>query len=240
MQTVILCGGKGLRYSSEIPKSLAMIGDKPIIQHLMDIYSHQEYNDFILCLGYKKDVIINYFNSIKHDFNIEFVDTGEESNTAERIRLLEKYIIDDDFFVTYSDGIADVNLDELLEMHDKCKLTATLTAVHPYNTYGIINIGHDGRVTKFNEKPKMKEFINAGFFAFNKKIFEYINKDEDLEVDILPRLCNEGLLYAYKHDGFWDTLNNTKDEIRLNELYNIYMERNIPLPWVYNTKKGEE
>ena len=239
MKTVILAGGKGLRYNnSDIPKPLAMIGDRPIIQHVMDIYSNQGFNDFILALGYKKNTIIDYFNIIEHDYNIEFVDTGEESNTAHRIKLIEEYISKDDehFFCTYSDGLSNVNLNKLQNFHQRNKYIATLTAVRPQNIYGILNIGFNGRVTKFNEKPMMNDYINGGFFVFNRDIFNHISlNNRDLEIDILPSLCYEGMLGAHKHEGYWNTVNTIKDQMILNDIYNDYKKNNKELPWEVRT-----
>lgn len=235
MKTIILAGGKGLRYSLDIPKPLARIGDKPIIHHVMNIYHKQGYNDFVMALGYKKDIIINYFNSIKHDFNIEFVDTGEESNTGERIRLIKEYIPskDTDFFCTYSDGLANIDLELLYKQHKRLNSTATLTAVRPHSPFGVIDIDFYGRVTKFNEKAVITDYINGGFFVFKKNIFDHIiDNNEDLEINILPKLSHEGKLGAYRHSDWFDTLNSPKDEIRLNELYSYCMKMNTKLPWI--------
>lgn len=242
MKTIILAGGKGLRYNSDVPKALAMIGDKPIIEHVMEIYYKQGYRDFILALGYKKEKIIEYFEQKQTlNYNVQFVDTGEESNTAHRIKLIKDYIPeeDTDFFCNYSDGLANVDLELLYYQHKKMNSIITLTAVRPHNPYGILDIDLRGRITRFQEKPKMKEYINGGFFLFRRDIFEHItNNNEDLEITVLPRLCYEGKLGAYKHEDFWNTLNNQKDEIRLNKLYDYYTKRNITLPW-YNSISKE-
>lgn len=232
MKTVVLCGGKGLRYDSNIPKALAMIGDKPVIEYIMEIYYKQGYKDFIFALGYKKDYIIEYFNNKKTDFNIEYIDTGEYSNTGHRIKLIEEYIPKDDhsFMCTYADGICNINLELLLKQHIKLNAICTITVVRPYNQYGIVKTSFDGRVTQFIEKPKMKEYINGGFFVMRRDIFSHITKNnEDLEKDILPRLCYEGKLGAYYHENFWETINTTKDEQRLNEIYEEHKEE---LPWM--------
>lgn len=240
MKTVILAGGKGLRYDSDIPKPLATIGNKSILEHVMDIYRNQGYNDFVLCLGYKKEKIIERFDNIKHNYNIEFVDTGEESNTGERIRLIKDYIPKDDehFFCTYSDGLANINLELLCKQHKILNSIATLTAVKPQNVYGIINIGFNGKVTKFNEKPRMQDYINGGFFIFRRNIFDYIiNDNEDLEIDILPRLTTTWKLGALKHERFWATMNTIKDQVKLNELYNEYNMYHKELPWLASSTK---
>lgn len=238
MKTIILAGGRGLRYNnSDIPKPLAPIGNKSITHHVMDIYAHQGYTDFILTLGYRKEKIIEYFNDIEHDYYIQFVDTGENSNTGERIRLIKDHIPPEDehFFVTYSDGLANVDLELLIRQHKKLNSICTLTAVRPHSPFGIIDIDFYGRVKKFHEKAKMNQYINGGFFVFRKDIFDHITRNnEDLEIDILPRLSYEGKLGAYKHDDsndYWDTLNSLKDEIRLNELYNYYAKMKMELPW---------
>lgn len=227
MKTVILCGGKGTRYDTLKPKSLAWIGDKSIIHHLMEIYKRQGYNDFILALGWKGKQIKKYFMSIKHDYNIKFVETGDESNTGERIRQIEPYINDDSddrFFCTYADGLANINLDYLNFINESHNVThdiiSTMTVVNPINQFGTVIFDSDCIVTDFKEKPKMNEYINGGFFIFYKDIFNYINNDknESLEDDVLPRLVKKRLLNVYYHDGYWDTLNTQKDEIKLNKM----------------------
>jgi len=225
MKIVILCGGKGTRYDVDRPKSLAMIGNKPIIHHLMDIYARQGYNEFILCLGWKQEDIIKYFLSHKHNYIITFVDTGQESHTAKRLKLIEKYIPKEDknFFCTYTDGLANVDLMKLCARHITNRNIATLTAVRPKNNFGTLEFNGNGNVIEFKEKPRMKEYINGGFFIFNRKIFDYIDvdKNEELEKDILVKLAKDNQLGAYKHadeNSFWQTLNTPKDEIDLNNI----------------------
>lgn len=235
MKVVILAGGKGNRYNSDIPKPLAPIGNSPIIHHVMNTYQSQGYNDFIIALGYKKEKIIDYFNNIKHDFNITFVDTGEDSNTAHRIKMIEKLIPeeDDNFLCSYADGIANVDLELLIRQHEKLNSICTLTAVRPFHQYGILKIDFDGRIIQFIEKPRIKEYINGGFFIFKRSIFDHITQsNEDLEKQILPRLCYEGKLGAYKHEEYWDTINTVKDEIRINRIYDDFLADNKSPPWL--------
>lgn len=233
MKTVILAGGKSLRYNNSIPKPLAPIGDIPIIHHVLSIYATQGYNDFILALGYKKDLIINYFNSINYPFNITFKDTGEYSNTAHRIKLLKNLIEDEIFLCTYADGLSNINISSLIAQHDKLNSICTLTAVRPNSQYGIVKLGYNNRIVQFIEKPRMNEYINGGFFVFSTKIFNHITRNnEDLEKDILPRLCYEGKLGAYPHEGYWDTINTIKDEIRINNIYDEYTAQKKPPPWL--------
>jgi len=225
LKVIILAGGKGVRYDIDKPKALAMIGNKPIIYHLMNIYSQQGYNEFIVCLGWHQEYITDYFTRTCHNFKIEFVDTGQDSHTAKRLKLIEKYIpySNDNFFCTYCDGLSNVNLMKLQVRHTTHKNIATLTAVRPINQFGVLHFDNNGNIEHFEEKPKMEEFINGGFFIFNKKIFSYIDitKNQELEKDILKKLVEVKQLGCYKHNeesAFWETLNTVKDEINLNNI----------------------
>jgi len=225
MKVVILSGGKGSRYDVDKPKSLAMIGNKPIIHHLMNIYAKQGYKEFILCLGWKQEEIVRYFITHKHGYKIDFNDTGQDSHTAKRLKLIEKYIPKEDknFFCTYADGLANVDLMRLCARHLTNKNIATLTTVQPTNQFGILEFNGNGNVKEFKEKPKMVEYINGGFFIFNRKIFDYIDieKNQELEKDVLTKLAEDNQLGSYKHDTknvFWETLNTLKDEINLNNI----------------------
>lgn len=236
MKVVILCGGKGTRYDIDIPKSLAMIGDKPIIHHLMDIYAQQGFNEFILCLGWRQEDIVNYFLKTEHGYTITFADTGQDSHTAKRLKLIEKYISKEDknFFCTYADGLSNIDLMKLYARHITNRNIATLCAVIPTNQFGTLLFNGNGNVIEFKEKPKLKDYINGGFFIFNKKIFDYIdlNKNQELEKDILTELVYHNELGSYKHEGFWETLNSPKDEITLNELYRKRTLYNEKLDWL--------
>ena len=236
MKTIILAGGKGVRYDADKPKALAMIGNKPIIHHLLDIYSTQGYNDFIIVLGWKQESIIEYLSSISNNYNITLVDTGQESHTAKRLKLIEHYIPkeDENFFCTYVDGLANIDLNRLQVRHMTHKKIATLTSVKPTNQFGVLVFDECENIVRFQEKPKMLQWINGGFFIFNKKILNYIdlNKNEELEKDILTKLASNGELGSYKHEGFWETLNTPKDEIVLNELYRKRTLYNNKLDWL--------
>lgn len=250
MKTVILAGGKGLRYGIEKPKGLALVGGKPIIHHVMSIYSSQGYNDFILILGNGGEKIEEYFAGIKHGYKIVYRNVSERMNKAGSLYLVEKLLIEDEvnevdsgesrdrnFMCTYADCIADIKLKELLRFHSKSDNIATITAVKPNHEYGIIEFDGgvvDGgmiccggccndegdKIVKFREKPQMSNWMNAGFFVFNCKIFDYIHCPEDnLETDVFNRLVEAGKIGGYKHYGAWETLNTLKDEVRLNEMY---------------------
>ncbi len=221
MQTVILCGGKGTRlreYTENIPKPLVEIGGKPIIWHLMKIYANYGFKDFILCLGYKGEIIKEYFKDSK-EWNITYVDTGQETNTGGRIKKIEKYIKDDIFFANYADGLANINLKELLEHHKSKKKIATLTTVNPLSQFGIIEIGNDGTILKFKEKPLLNQWINGGFFVFSREIFNYLDENSVLEKQPFEKLAAEKQISAYKFNGFWMCMDTFKDTQTLNELW---------------------
>lgn len=224
MKVVILCGGKGTRLkelTEDMPKPLIEIGGKPILWHIMKIYSHYGFNDFILCLGYKGKLIEDYFkNNNSENWNIEFVDTGEESNKGQRIKGIEQYIKEENFFVAYGDDVADVNIREILNFHIKNNKMVTLTAVNPSSQFGIMEISSNNEIIEFKEKPKLDHWINGGFFVFNKKIFSCIKDNYDLEKETFEDLVKEKQICAYKHEGFWKCMNTFKDTIELNELWN--------------------
>ena len=251
MKVVILCGGKGTRLREEteyIPKPLAKIGKMPIIWHIMKIYSHYGHRDFILCLGYKGEMIKNYFlkfeemandftlklrskeeKVIHHnhdrleDWNITFIDTGLETMTGARLAMVNKYLeSDDEFMLTYGDGVADIDIDKLLNFHKEKGKIATLTCVHPSTFAGIIEY-ENGLAKSFKEKPKLEGLINGGFMVYNKKIFDYLSEDENciLEERPLMTLASEGQLAAYQHDNFWYGMNTYKEYEELNKIWEL-------------------
>lgn len=233
IKTIILCGGKGMRMGpEELPKPLFKIGDRPILWHIMKHYESFGFKDFILLLGYKKEKIINYFKDFKI-WNIEFIDTGFNTNTGGRIKKVERLIKEDVFFVTYGDGLSDVNLRKLICFHKEHKRLATLTSIRPYSQFGIMGIdSHTNVVTHFEEKPILDHWVNGGFFVFNHKIFDYIKENDILETETFSRLVKEKQLSAYKHNGFWECMDTYKDNIRLNQLWN-----SSSAPWATSRKK---
>ena len=226
MEVVIFCGGKGTRlkpYLKELPKPLILIGDRSILWHIMKRFSKYGHKQFILCLGYMGEKIKEYFQNsynIEEDWEIKFVDTGLESNKGERLKKVENLIKGDTFFVSYGDDISDVEIDGLLNFHLKNKKIATLTAVNPISEFGIIEIAKDGVIQEFKEKPKMKYWINGGYFVFNKQIFDYIKDGWDLEKETFKSLVDKKQINAFKHFGFWACMNTFKDVISLNEMWN--------------------
>ncbi|MHC4738319.1 MAG: sugar phosphate nucleotidyltransferase [Planctomycetota bacterium] len=247
MKTVILCGGKGRRLDRETeyrPKPLVEVGGRPILWHIMKIYSHQGFKDFILCLGYKGNMIKKYFLSLEEmsndflldlrnkqkmslssndalDGRVYFIDTGYDTMTGARIAKIKKYIGEDgDFFITYGDGVADIDLHKLYQYHKKMAKIATITSVSPVYWFGLVE-SEDGLVTKFDEKPNMKDLINGGFMVFNRKIFDYLSEKEGcvLELEPLRKLAQDGQLATYQHKGFWKCMDNQKDVDELNKVY---------------------
>ena len=223
MKVVILCGGKGERlreHTEAIPKPLIEIGNKPILWHIMKIYSHYGFNDFVLCLGYKAEKIEEYFkNNNKEKWNIEFADTGLETNTGGRIKKIEKYIKDENFFATYGDGLSDINIKELFDFHKKMKKTATMTCIALRSNFGIVDIDGNNLISGFKEKPFMNMWINGGFFVFKRKIFDYLDEDSILEGKPMENLAKNNQLAAYKYKGFWECMDTYKDTRMLNQMH---------------------
>ena len=247
MKLVILCGGLGTRLREETefrPKPMVSIGNRPILWHIMKIYAHFGYTDFVLALGYKGDMIKQYFfhyelmnNDITlelgkpqelsihqcHDeigWRITLVDTGEKTLKGGRLKRVEPYIDGDMFMVTYGDGLANVDINALVSFHKSHGKLATLTGIHPASRFGELKI-QDNRVAAFNEKPTNSEgLINGGFFVFNRGIFDYLSADDDcdLEVGPLEKIAGEGELMVFKHTGFWACMDNIRDMDYLNNL----------------------
>jgi len=248
MKVVILCGGRGTRLKEETefrPKPLVRIGNKPVLWHIMKIYAHYGFKDFILCLGYKGDMIKEYFlnyeimnsdftiqlgnrnniqfhsNHQEEDWSVTLADTGEKAETGARIKRIEKYIDSDLFMVTYGDGVANLNIKELLKFHKAHRKIGTMTGVHPSSRFGELVI-KDNRVVEFNEKPQVKEgLINGGFFVFNKEFFNYLKEDDNcyLERQPLEKLAKEGELMVYPLDGFWQCVDTYRELEVLNNLW---------------------
>ena len=224
MQAVILCGGKGTRLSEEtklIPKPMVEIGGKPILWHIMKLLSFYNVTDFIIAAGYKIEVIkknLNIFNEFK---KVQLVDTGAKTLTGGRILRLKKFFqSDENFIMTYGDGLSDIRVDELINFHKKHKKIATVTAVHPPVRFGELEL-HGDKVQSFEEKPQAKAgWINGGFFVLNSKIFNYIENDQTIfEREPLTKLSKESNLMAFKHEGFWQCMDTKRDKINLEKIY---------------------
>lgn len=251
MKIILLCGGKGTRLREETefrPKPMVPIGGKPILWHIMKIFGYHGFSDFVCCLGYRGEVIKDYFlnyESMNSDFTITLdrkkpidyhgkpgerhfqvtlAETGAENNSGSRVKQVEKYVDDGDdiFMVTYGDGVADVDIPKLLAFHRSHGKLATVTTVNPASRFALIQFDESGKVVTYKEKPKMHSWISVGFFVFDKRVFDYLSADPAsmLEKEPLERLAREGQLMAYKHDGFFYAMDTFRDFTFLNDLWN--------------------
>lgn len=250
MKTIILCGGLGYRLKEETefkPKPMVLIGGKPILWHIMKIYAHYGFNEFIIALGYKGDYIKDYFLNQKYfqhdftlhtktgttkihrdksdgklidDFKITFVDTGEDTLPGERILRVMDYIpaSDEHFMVTYGDGVADIDIKKLISFHKSQGTVGTITGVHPHSKYGLLTTNDRGVIVSFTEKPALKEFVNGGFMVFKRDFFNYLNPGE-YEHEALKKLVTKKELSLYAHGGFWQCMDTYPDVDLLNTLW---------------------
>lgn len=248
MKIVILCGGLGTRLREETefkPKPMVDIGGKPILWHIMKIYAYYGFKDFVLCLGYKGEMIKEYFlnyeamnndltirlgnqsrlqfhnKHLEEGWNITLIDTGASAMTGSRVKRIEKYIDTENFMVTYGDGVADVDINKLLKFHRKHKKIATLTGVHSLSRFGDLLVEGDN-VKEFKEKPQSSSrYINGGFFVFGKQVFDYMAGDDNcvLERNVLEQLASEGELRIFKHKGFWHCVDTYRDFKHLQEIW---------------------
>jgi len=225
MKAVILAGGLGTRISEEShaqPKPMIKIGGMPILLHIMKIYSYYKINEFIICLGYKGDVIKKFFSNYdSKPWNVQLIDTGLDTMTGGRLKRIQEHI-DDTFCVTYGDGLSDININNLISFHKEKKSLATLTAIHPPERFGVLSLSGD-YVSEFHEKHRGESsWINGGFFVSEPEIFDYL---QDGDMTILERapletLSKEGKLTAFKHNGFWFPMDTLRDKRYLENLWN--------------------
>ncbi|MEM3192033.1 MAG: glucose-1-phosphate cytidylyltransferase [Candidatus Parvarchaeota archaeon] len=247
MKVVILAGGYGTRLSEETeikPKPMVEIGGKPILWHIMKIYSSQGYNDFIVCTGYKGETIKKFFadlyiqssnvtfnisdgTSVVHktaglDWKVTVVDTGKDTLTGGRILRIRNFLEDETFMLTYGDGLADINLSNLISFHKGHGKIATVTAVRPPPRFGTIEMDASGKVSSFREKyDDGGTWINGGFFVLNKGVFDYIGNDEPYFEDYpMKNLVKDGQLFAYRHNGFWRPMDTLSDKRALEDMWN--------------------
>lgn len=247
MKVVLLAGGFGTRLSEEtqsIPKPMVPIGNKPILWHIMKLYSTYGYNDFIILLGYKGYVIKEYFSNyflhqcdVKIDiqnnsteiinneaepWKVTLVDTGLHTMTGGRIKRIEKLIGNNRFMLTYGDGVSNVNIEELVKSHEKHGKALTMTAVQPEGRFGSLKFIGDQQIASFQEKPKGDgSWINGGFFVCEPKVFEYLNEGDTtiFERSPLENMAKDGELFSYKHYGFWKPMDTLRDNKVLNEMW---------------------
>ena len=246
MQIIILAGGKGTRlseYTQEVPKPMVKIGTKPIIWHIIKYYYKYGFNDFIIALGHKGEVIKEYFynysklnanltinlkdgevkyhNNSNLDLKVSLINTGLETSTGGRIKALEEFINKEEFMFTYGDGLSNINIPELISFHREKKKLLTMSAVHPPARFGELSIDDQSLLEDFEEKPQMQSgWINGGFFVANKKILKYINSpDEMFEREPIQRLAQEKEVAIYKHFGFWKCMDNRRDKEILTQIW---------------------
>ncbi len=248
MKVVILCGGLGTRLREETefkPKPIVNIGNKPVLWHIMKYYSTFGFKEFVLCLGYKGELIKDYFynydmmnsdvtiklgnprsitflQSNSEDWSVTLVDTGEKALKGARLKKIEKYIQEDSFMMTYGDGLCNVNIDNLISFHKEHKKMITVTGVNSVSRFGELKL-EEALVKDFHEKPdNISNFINGGYFVLNRKIFDYLNTDDDcdLEVGTFDKIAEQKEMMAYRHTGEWACMDTLRDVEYLNKIWN--------------------
>jgi len=246
VKAVLLAGGLGTRMREETefrPKPMVEVGGRPVLWHIMKLLGQQSLTDFVICTGYKSEFIKNYFlnySSANHDFtinlgksedvtfygdhdesnwNVTVSDTGATTMTGGRINRIKRFVEGERFLATYGDGIADIDLDALLEFHKSHGKIATMTTVQPLSRFGVLDLDEDGAVLRFKEKPQVEGWINIGYFIFEPEIFEYLDDDVVLEQEPLNRLAADGQIAAFPHRGFWQPMDTFRESQMLNELW---------------------
>ncbi len=265
MKVVILAGGQGTRMREETefrPKPLVEVGGRPVIWHIMKTYAHHGFRDFAICLGYRGNMIKEYFLAYeamnndfticlgeKHeisyhgaheeqDYRVTLADTGLDSMTGSRVKRVQRHVDGDTFMVTYGDGLSDVNITDLLRFHHAHGKLATVTTVRPISRFGMIEMDDDGAVNSFAEKPSVDGWMSAGYFVFHRKVFDYLQEDPHciLERDPLERLAADGQLVGYRHPGFFFAMDTYREYQYLNELWS-----KGEAPWaVWRRRRGED
>lgn len=247
MKVVLLAGGLGTRIREETefrPKPMVQVGEFPLIWHIMKYFSTYSYSDFVICTGYKGEIMRNFFRDYKtersdftislqpnsniqlHDdydeshWNVTLANTGALTPTGGRIHKVRKYLQEEHFICTYGDGLANVNIKELLKFHFSHGRIATVTAVQPVSRFGVLDVDSTGSVLSFREKPQSNVWVNAGFFVFSPKVFSYLDENSVLENEPLANLAQEGQLMAFNHSGFWQPMDTFRELTILNELWN--------------------
>jgi len=246
MKVVLLCGGKGTRLREETeykPKPMVEIGGRPILWHIMKNYASHGYNEFILCLGYKQEYIRQFFLNYEfmnndftihlnskektshhsrhsEDWTVTLVDTGLETPKGGRLKLVEPYVDGDTFMVTYGDGVANVDIKKLEKYHRAQKKTVTFTGVHPVSRFATVNVDQRGKVSGWKEKRQIEEYVNAGYFVFNREIFNYLKKNEELEEGPMESLTAKGQVAMFRHEGFWQCMDTYRDHQLLEGIWN--------------------
>jgi len=246
MKVVLLAGGLGTRLREETeyrPKPMVEVGGKPILWHIMKNFAHFGYREFIICIGYKGEVVRDYFldfaghtsdftirlgertkvtyhgSTDEADWEVTVVDTGARTMTGGRVKRIEPFTSGERFMVTYGDGLADIDIKKLVAFHLAHGQLATVTTVRPVSRFGVLDIGPDGRVGRFEEKPQLSGHINAGFFVFEPGVFSYLDEECVLEQEPLRNLARDRQLFGYQHEGFWQPMDTYREFTALNEMW---------------------
>lgn len=245
VKVVILCGGKGMRIreaGADRPKPMIEIGGKPILWHIMKMYSHYGYNEFVLCLGYMQDYIKDYFLNyrfLNSDFTIELgshesvlhhkkhgenwkitlVDTGLETKKGKRIKMVEEHLDGNRFMLTYGDGVGNVDVSALLRFHEQCGKKVTFTGVHPISRFATVRENERGEIVEWNEKMALEGFMNAGYFVMEKEVLDFIVGDCEFEEEPMQKLASQSQVAMYRHEGFWQCMDTLRDHVYLNDLW---------------------
>ena len=246
MKAVILAGGLGTRLREETefrPKPMVEVGGKPILWHIMKIFAHYGIMDFVIPIGYRGEVIRDYFlnyeartndftvhlgrtheieyhsSHLESDWRVTVVDTGADTQTGGRVKRVEQFIDSGRFLVTYGDGLADVDVAALLAFHESHGRLATITTVRPMTRFGVVDLDDDGTVQRFREKPQTDDYVNAGFFVFEPRVLDYFDEDCILEREPLEALAKDGQLAAYRHEGFWQPMDTYREFTMLNQIW---------------------
>ncbi len=246
-RVVILCGGQGTRLKEETefrPKPMVQVGQRPLLWHIMQTYAHHGFKSFVLALGFKGEVIRDYFLNYReqtadvtlsfgpdgtertlHDpsdiqgWDITLADTGEHTMTGGRIHRVRRYLGDRTFMMTYGDGVSDIDIPALLAHHRASGRLATVTGLRPYSRFGVIERGPDGAATGFREKPRLDDYISGGFFVLEPGVFDYLDDSCVFELEPLQRLARAGQLGVYTHDGFWKSVDTYREFLELNRMW---------------------
>jgi glucose-1-phosphate cytidylyltransferase len=250
MKVVILCGGKGTRLREETefrPKPMVPIGNRPILWHIMKSYAHYGHKEFILCLGYKGDMIKDYFRNYlwntcditlklgrepgvqfhdrhaEEDWSVTLADTGEDTFTAYRVKQIQRYIpVGESFLLTYGDGLSTIDINASIAAHESARRVCTISAVHPAGRFGALRIENDGSIHTFSEKPQFEDaYVNGGYMVCSNRMFDYLPADPTVMLERKPMddLVRDGQLHAYKHEGFWQPMDTYQETQYLNKLW---------------------
>lgn len=217
-QVVLLAGGKGTRMremTEDLPKPMVRIGNIPVLDHLMNIFNHFGEFKFIVCTGYLEEKVREYY---KNKDNVEVVFTGVETQTGGRIKKIAKKL-DENFIVTYGDGLANVNIKKLIDFHFSQKTIGTMTVTNPISRFGLVEFNKKNFVKKFVEKPKLQGFVNIGFMVFNNNFLEYLDSNSVLESNPLTNLASDGELSAYVHNGYFEPMDTYREYLNMNSLF---------------------